>query len=120
MEWFSYAVAVILFISSVVSPWLVNKENNKHQLNLKKLETYELAKRKALEDFIKASSNIYANNTLGSLDKFYDSINCLYIFFNNVPDGLSSLIDLRNENYEDFFNVLNNYVQDLSQQISKV
>ena len=120
MEWFSYAVAVILFISSVISPWLVNKENNKHQLNLQNLETYELAKRKALEDFIKASSNIYANNTLGSLDKFYDSINCLYIFFNNVPDGLSSLIDLRNENYEDFFNVLNNYVQDLSQQISKV
>jgi len=120
LEWFSYAVAVILFISSVVSPWLVNKENNKHQLNLKKLETYELAKREALEDFIKASSNIYANNTLGSLDKFYDSINCLYIFFNNVPDGLSSLIDLRNKNYEDFFNVLNNYVQDLSQQISKV
>ncbi|MBR0428139.1 MAG: hypothetical protein IJK18_08095 [Clostridia bacterium] len=119
MEWYSYVVAVILLISSVVSPWLVNKENNKHQLKLKKIEIYELSKRNALENFIKASSSLYNSSSLGLLDKFYDSINCLYIFFNNVPDGLSSLIDLRNENHEDFFNELNNYIRVLSQEIDK-
>ena len=48
MEWFSWVVAIILLISSVISPWLVNKENNKHQLELKKLDMYENAKRKIL------------------------------------------------------------------------
>lgn len=119
MEWYSYVVALILLISSVVSPWLVNKENNKHQLKLKKIEIYELSKRNVLKDFIKASTDIYNNDFDGSLENFYDSINYLYIFFNNVPDGLTSLIDLRNESHEDFFNEVNNYVQVLSQEIDK-
>ena len=55
MEWFSWVVAIILLISSVISPWLVNKENNKHQLELKKLDMYENAKRKALSEFIEYS-----------------------------------------------------------------
>lgn len=118
MEWFSWVVAVILLISSVISPWLVNKSNNEHQLKLKKLDMYEEAKRKALTDFIKACTNLRFNDSLGASDEFNRSINCLYLYFNDIPANIFSLEKSRN-NGLDFSKELTKIVQDLSKQITK-
>ncbi len=117
MEWFSWAVALILLISSVVSPWIVNRENNKHQLSLKKLDMYEQEKRKFLEDFIKSATNLHLNNTIGAIDKFNYSVNCLYIYFKDIPQNITTLQE--NYNNPNFFNELTNIVQALSEQIAK-
>lgn len=85
MEWYSYAVAVILLVSSVVSPWLVNKENNKHQLNLKKLDLYEASKRKALADFIDSAEDYLLNlHYVEQNVKYYASMNKLFLYFSNL------------------------------------
>lgn len=118
MEWFSYVVAVILLISSVISPWLVNKENNKHQLNLKKLDMYEECKRKALENFISTSVNLHQNYSLGGLEEYQKSINLLYIYFETVPSNLDTLNSLKGS--PNFFKELTCIVQSLSEQIKKV
>lgn len=117
MEWFSYTVAVILFISSVISPWLVNKENNKHQLNLKKLDMYEECKRKSLENFISASVNLHENYSLGGLEGYQKSINLLYVYFETVPSDFDTLSSLKGS--PEFFKELTRIVQVLSKQISK-
>lgn len=85
MEWFSWVVAVILLISSVVSPWLVNKENNKHQLKLKKLDMYEESKRKALSNFIECAQKVIFNSSdLEFLTQYSASFDRLFIYFNNI------------------------------------
>ena len=117
MEWFSYVIAVGVGLSAVLSPWFVTKTNNKHQLSLKKLDMYENAKRKALHDFISASTNLHCNNSLGGTDEFFRSVNCLYIYFKNIPSNITSIESIRNE--PKFFNELTNIVQKLSQQITK-
>lgn len=85
MEWYSYVVAVILLISSVVSPWLVNRENNKHQLKLKKLDLYEASKRQALADFIDSAEDYLLNIHIVEQNiKYYASLNKLFIYFSNI------------------------------------
>lgn len=85
MEWYSYVVAVILLISSVFSPWLVNRENNKHQLKLKKLDLYEASKRQALADFIDSAEDYLLNIHIVEQNiKYYASLNKLFIYFSNI------------------------------------
>lgn len=117
IEWFSYAVAIILLLSSIISPWLVNRENNRHQLSLKKLDMYEESKRKALNEFIKYATNLRFNDTVGATDEFYKSVNCLHIYFKNIPSNIENLRLSRNDN--SFSNELTNIVQELSKQIAK-
>lgn len=117
MEWFSYAVAVILFLSSVISPWLVNKENNKHQLSLKKLDMYEDAKRKSLNNFINSASRLSSDYCNDNLDKYHYSLACLYIYFKEIPTEIKNL---EGKYYDDsYFSELTSIVQVLSKQIAK-
>lgn len=122
MEWFSWVVAVILLISSVISPWLVNKENNKHQLSLKKLDIYEKEKRKALTEFIECSedyllNSIYVEQTV----KYYSSVNKLFIYFSNInPTNFSNFENaVKSNNITSASNELSIIVQTLSEQIKK-
>ncbi len=122
MEWFSWVVAVILLISSVISPWLVNKENNKHQLSLKKLDIYEKEKRKALTEFIECSedyllNSIYVEQTV----KYYSSVNKLFIYFSNInPTNFSNFENaVKSNNITSASTELSIIVQMLSEQIKK-
>lgn len=116
MEWFSYVVAVILFISSIVSPWLVTRENNKQQLKLRKLDLFEISKRKVLENFINcASKNINAMSS-HEREEYISSLNTLYVYFDNVPKSVNTLLTC---NRNEFSNELTNIVQVLSRQITK-
>ena len=117
MEWFSYAVAVILFLSSIISPWLITKENNKQQLKLRKLDLFENSKRKALENFINCASKNF-NSTMSPREKeeYISALNTLYIYFDDIPQSINTLL---HRNHTDFSNELANIVQVLSRQITK-
>lgn len=122
MEWYSYAVAVILLISSVVSPWLVNKENNKHQLSLKKLDLYEASKRKALADFIDSAEDYLLNlHYVEQNVKYYASMNKLFLYFSNLDLSMFVSFDkaCKEENISVATVELSKISQVLSKQISK-
>lgn len=129
IEWFSYAVAVILFLSSIISPWLINKSNNKHQLRLKKLEMYETAKRNSLIEFIKCAQLVAYNPTNPEIVlKYQTAFNSLFVYFPNIKlDIIYPFEEYRaklanNDNAEDYqfaSHTLTNIVQELSKQIDK-
>ena len=122
MEWYSYVVAVILLISSVVSPWLVNKENNKHQLNLKKLDLYEISKRKAVADFIDSAEDYLLNlHYVEQNVKYYASMNKLFLYFSNLDLTLFVPFEkaCKEENVSVATAELSKISQVLSKQISK-
>ena len=117
MEFWSWVMAVILGLSAIISPIVTAIINNKYQLSLKKIDTYEELKRKSLENFLECSANIHYNDTLGAVDRFNQSVASLYIYFKDVPEKISSIQDLRNT--PDFFDEVTNVVQVLTQQITK-
>lgn len=122
MEWYSYVVAVILLVSSVISPWLVNVENNKHQLKIKKLDMYEEAKRKTLSNFIECAQDYLLNlNYIEQSIKYYSSLNSLFIYFTDID--LTTFIPfenaIKNNNYKVSTLELSKIVQVLSKQIQK-
>ena len=122
MEWFSYVIAIGIGLSAVFSPWLVTRENNKHQLKLKQIENYELAKRQALSNYISASYNHISSKTPENEAKFYIALNNLYIYFsdiNNIKyEDLSSAERYSNaENYSYYSQEL---MKNLSKQILKL
>lgn len=116
MEWFSYAVAVILFLSSIISPWLITRENNNQQLQLRKLDLFEISKRKVLENFINCASKYVNTFSSREREEYISALNTLYVYFDNVPDSINNLLE---HNANDFSNELTNIVQILSKQISK-
>ncbi len=116
MEWFSWVVAIGLGLSAVISPIATAVINNRHQLSIKKLEMYELAKRDALEKFIKYATRCFNGKSNSDLYAYYDSVNNLYIYFSNVPKNINNLEHLLGN---DFTSELSNIVQDLSKQIKK-
>ena len=115
MEWFSYAVAVILFISSIVSPWLITRENNKQQLKLRKLDLFEISKRKVLENFINCASKYINSFSPKEHEEYLSALNTLYVYFDNVPKEVETLIS----NVKTFPNELTKIVQVLSKQLEK-
>lgn len=122
MEWYSYVVAIILLISSVVSPWLVNKENNKHQLSLKKLDLYEISKRKALADFIDSAEEYLLNiHVIEQSVKYYASMNKLFLYFSNLDLTLFVPFEkaCKEENLSIATVELSKISQALSKQVSK-
>ena len=122
LEWYSYVVAIILLVSSVVSPWLVNKENNKHQLKLKKLDLYEASKRKALADFIDSAEDYLLNlHYVNQNVKYYASMNKLFLYFSNIDLSLFVPFDkaCKDENITLATVELSKISQVLSKQIQK-
>lgn len=123
MEWYSYVVAIILLISSVISPWLVNRENNKHQLKLKKLDLYEKSKRNALSEFIECAQEYLLNSSYKEPTiKYYSSLNKLFIYFSDID--LTTFIPFEKtiddeENYRKSIHALSKIVHVLSKQIPK-
>ncbi len=116
MEWFSWTVAVILLISSVVSPIATTIINNKHQSKMKKIEMYQMAKRDALEKYIKSASRCFNGTSVGNLYDYYEASNNLYIYFSKVPNEINQLVG---KSPQEFNALLAKIVQTLSKQIEK-
>ncbi len=116
MEWLSWTIAIILGISSIVSPVVTVIFNNIHETKMKRIEIYELSKRNSLENFIKCASKCFDSTTLGNLYDYYNSLNNLYIYFYDIPENIKELINYKGTNFND---ELTKIVQVLSKQIKK-
>lgn len=117
LEQFSYAIAIILLISSIVSPIITALINNKYQLSLKKLDMYEVSKRDALSEFIKSATKCSKNHTSEDVNNYYCNLNNLYIYFSNIPDSIE---DVLGHNQITDTDELTKIVQELSKQIKKL
>lgn len=115
-EQISYIVAVVIGISAILSPIVTAFINNCYQIKIKKIDMYELSKRNALENFIKCASRCSDGPSPKDKYDFFDSLNTLYIYFNNVPDTINTLFC---NHGADFNRQLTNIVQVLSKQIRK-
>ena len=85
MEWFSYAVAVILLVASIVSPIITTYMNNKHQKELKRIDIYEDAKKEALSNFIDSAQVL--NYNPADSDAMYEyciAFDKLFIYFSDI------------------------------------
>ena len=80
-EWFSCTVAIILLISSIISPIITAIISNIHELKLKKLDMFNEAKRTALNNFINCGSDFIMTRSNSDTCAYYKSLSKLYIFF---------------------------------------
>ena len=117
MEWFSWVIAIGIGLSAVISPIVTAVINNIHQSKQESIKNYELAKRKALEDFVENASKCYNSPSPSQKENYIKSANILYIYFSKIPPEVSDL--LYNKNDEFFKRDLTNIVRDLSKQITK-
>lgn len=83
--------ALILGITSIISPIIVTIINNHYQLKIKRFDNLELAKRQAIIDFI----NVTAECTLADSDTLLEKIinfqkvsNQLILFFPNIDTSV--------------------------------
>lgn len=83
IEWFSYAVAIILLLSSIISPIITAIINNRHELKLKKLDMFNEAKRTALNNFINCGSDFIMTRNAADFCEYYKALSKLYIFFDS-------------------------------------
>lgn len=129
MEWFSYAVAVILLVASIVSPIITTYMNNKHQKELKRIDIYEDAKKEALSNFIDSAQVLNYNPT--DSDAMYEyciAFDKLFIYFSDISLDTIKELELarkevaKNDTQENFKKAnreLTKIVQVLSKQIAK-
>lgn len=129
LEKYSYAITIILLISSIVSPIVVAMINNKHQIKVMQLDMYEEAKRKALSDFIDcAQTTIYSSGDADATLAYIISFEKLFIYFSDVsieairPFDHSRTEAINNRTAESARianNELNKFIANLSKQIQK-
>lgn len=81
MEFWSWTIAVILGLSAIASPIATAIINNIFQDKRENVKNYELAKRQALTDFIKSTSEYQRHNAPSSVSNYYSALNTLYIYF---------------------------------------
>ena len=115
-------MAIILIVIALISPSITAWINNHHQLQLKKLEMYEICKKQALKRFIKCSQAYSIDNTTD--ENYSNYIECvlnLYGYFQIKYDMLIKNLTLsfsKSRNIETF-TLLCSLVSNLSKQISK-
>lgn len=123
MEWYSYVVAVILLISSIVSPIITTLINNHHQIKVKKIEMYEEAKQNALSNFIECAEDYLLNlNFAEQSVKYYSALNKLFIYFYDISLDTFIPFDEASKNTNNYSTAsieLTKIVQTLSKQIKK-
>ena len=129
MEWFSYAVAVILLVASIIFPIITTHMNSKHQKELKKIDIYENAKKEALSNFIDSAQVLNYNPT--DSDAMYEyciAFDKLFIYFSDISLDTVKELELarkevaKNDTQENFKRAnreLTKIVQVLSKQIVK-
>ena len=129
MEWFSYVVAIILLISSVISPIVTAIINNSHKAKIKKIEIYENDKKAALSEFItNAQLAVYNPDDPEIVLNYAESFNKLSLYFKDFSlETIKPFDNARTEvakndcleNSKKANRELTNIVQNLSKQIKK-
>lgn len=129
IDWFSSAVAIILLISSVLSPIITTIINNHHKAKIKKIDIYETDKKETLSEFISnAQLAIYNPTDPEIVLNYTDSFNKLFLYFKDFsletikPFDKARTEVAKNdclENSQKAKRELTNIVQVLSKQILK-
>lgn len=130
LENFSYVIAIILLIASIISPIATAIINNKHKEKIKKLEILELEKKSALSEFIKCAQLVaYDPNDVEKELEYQTAFNTLFVYFPNMKlDIVYPFEEYRAkvaqndtpENYQHANHALTNMIQELSKQIGKI
>lgn len=117
--------AVILSITSIISPIIVTKINNNHQLTIKRYENQELAKREAIIEFINATSECIAYNgklSGNEFKTFQKSANKLLLYFPDIDikilDNIQEALMKPNVNTKN--NDLRPLIIKLSKQLTEI
>lgn len=131
LEKYSYAITIILLISSIVSPIITAIINNRHQLAIKKIDMYETAKRNALSEFIDCAQATILNSddSRETMNKYISSFDKLFIYFSDI--SVETIIpfdhargnlsrNYSDENYKKANHELSKFVSSLSNQIKKI
>lgn len=129
LEKFSYIIAIILLVSSIISPIATAIINNIHQSKMKRIQIFEKDKKNALCDFIEAATYVAYNPSNSELELDYQkAFNSLFLYFPNMKlDLIYTFEEYRSklakednpENYSFANHALTNIVQELSKQITK-
>ncbi len=130
LEKFSYIIAIILLLSSIISPIVVAIINNMHQTKMKQIEIFENNKTQALANFIENAQQVAYNPTDSETELNYaNSFNVLFLYFSNISLDTISKFDkcraeiVKNDTTENFQKAnreLTSIVQELSKQIVKM
>ena len=130
LENFSYVIAIILLIASIVSPIATAIINNIHTEKIKKLEILEAEKKSALSNFINSAQLVaYDPNDVEKELEYQTAFNTLFVYFPNMKlDVIYPFEKCRAnvaqndspENYQYANHALTNIIQDLSKQIGKI
>ena len=122
---FSNLILAVVALISLISPIITTLINNHHQLKIKKIDMYETAKRKALQNFIISTEEYFSSNRdIEKLIKFNSSINELYIYFSindsayQLFDKLKEIIKSNDSNKTQY--AINQIVMYLSNQLKKL
>jgi len=114
-------IAIVTF-SAVLSPVITNWINNEHQLKLRKLEIFEIAKYEAIKDFTKSFQQYYWNSTARDyFINFNSSVANLHIYFSTPNDSLFDELKkcVTEQNYNKAQYALDEIVKYLSSQLNK-
>lgn len=106
----------IIALSAILSPIFTTWIDNHYKSSREKTQNYELAKREALNEFIKCANEFHQHDTSSRTSAYDSSLNNLYLYFSNVPDEISGL---KVVSYNSFENALRDIVIKLSKQIKK-
>lgn len=108
-------VTCIVSLSTVISSVVIVRINNKHQLNLKRLEIYELAKKEALSNYINDTCLFFYSPTKVKLaSNALASMQLLFVYF-EIDDALKlKILEVYNTREN---KLLNEVIETLSTQL---
>lgn len=113
----SLTITSIIALCAIISPIITTAINNHHQLSIKKMEFYELAKRESLDKFINNFTLFFQNPKDSKIQQeALSSMYSLLIYF-TIDENLQLLIlEAFNQKKS---KLLNQAIIELSKQIEK-
>ena len=97
LEKYSYAITIILLLSSIIYPIITAILNNRHNIKIKQIEIFEKDKKEALLDFIEKANLLLLSidtepkntyKTLKTQNDYCISMEKLPLYFSNFPIDL--------------------------------
>ena len=114
-------IMAIIALAAIISPAIVSIIDNIFKYKSKQLELSYPNKRKALNDFVSASLNVYIDSTYGDMVNYNIAKNNLYVYFDNVNDKYFEDLETykSKKDLSNYKNVVNKVIKELSSQINK-
>lgn len=117
-------VAIITALSTTIPQLISNYMNNKHQLKIKKIELFEVAKREAIINFLNSVGNCTDNgigiNTIQSTE-YHKCLNVLMTYFPNLnQQNINKLNESIYNDNDDIQKAIYPIILELSKSLSEI